>query len=124
DLPTLVPRDGRIDLFVTITDFYGYDRQIPIADPLLVHDQRHRHALTFAYEAGEVDQFGEDDNGSLAFAARATSCFPGVFPPGSSPPSRAASAATTSPVRPPSERSPSTAASSTTSRSAGRSTRS
>ena len=27
-LQTLVPRDDRLDLFVTITDFYGYDRQI------------------------------------------------------------------------------------------------
>src|SRR5262245_39526469 len=81
ELPTLVPRDGSLDLFVTITDFYGYDRQIPIADPLLVHDQRHRHALTFSYEAGEVDEFRGENNGSLAFAARATSCFPGVFPP-------------------------------------------
>src|SRR5215217_4991315 len=40
ELKTLVPRDNRLDLFVTITDFYGYDRQIAIADPRLVHDQR------------------------------------------------------------------------------------
>jgi patatin-related protein len=81
DLKTLVPRDGRLDLFVTITDFYGYDRQIPIADPLLVHDSRHRHALAFGYDGGETDEFQSANNGSLAFAARATSCFPGVFPP-------------------------------------------
>ena len=80
-LETLVPDDGRLDLFVTITDFYGYDRQIPIYDPHLVHDQRHRHALTFTYEHGAVDQFQPANNGSLAFAARTTSCFPGVFPP-------------------------------------------
>jgi patatin-related protein len=81
ELTTLVPRDNRLDLFVTITDFYGYDRQIAIEDPRLVHDQRHRHALTFTYGPGTRDQFQRKNNGALAFAGRATSCFPGVFPP-------------------------------------------
>ena len=76
-----MPRDNRLDLFVTITDFYGYDRQIAIDDPRLVHDQRHRHALTFTYGPGTRDQFQPKNNGALAFAGRATSCFPGVFPP-------------------------------------------
>ena len=49
-------------------------------DPRLVHDSRHRHAMEFGYGPGE-DQFRREDNGGLAFAARATSCFPGVFPP-------------------------------------------
>ena len=80
-IETLVPEDGRLDLFVTITDFYGYDRQVPIFDPHLVHDSRHRHALAFTYRKGERDQFQRENNGSLAFAARTTSCFPGVFPP-------------------------------------------
>ena len=78
---TLVPDDGRLDLFVTITDFYGYNRQVPIFDPHLVHDSRHRHSLMFTYKRGERDQFQRENNGSLAFAARTTSCFPGVFPP-------------------------------------------
>jgi patatin-related protein len=81
NLETLVPDDGRLDLFVTITDFYGFDRQVPISDPHLVHDRRHRNALTFTYGPGERDQFQPVNNGSLAFAARTTSCFPGVFPP-------------------------------------------
>ena len=80
-LDTLVPADGQLDLFVTITDFYGYDRQVPIDDPRIVHDQRHRHALAFTYVHGRRDQFKRANNGSLAFAARTTSCFPGVFPP-------------------------------------------
>jgi patatin-related protein len=80
-LKTLVPQDNRLDLFVTVTDFYGYNRQVPIADPRLVHDQRHRHALTFTYGPGKRDQFQPKNNGALAFAGRATSCFPGVFPP-------------------------------------------
>ena len=81
ELKTLVPRDNRLDLFVTVTDFYGYDRLVPIADPRLVHDKRHRIALTFTYGPGERDQFQPRNNGALAFAGRATSCFPGVFPP-------------------------------------------
>jgi len=79
-LATLLPAGDRIDLFVTITDFYGYNRQVPISDPALVHDQRHRHAMAFSYGPGQ-DQFRRVDNGGLAFAARTTSCFPGVFPP-------------------------------------------
>ena len=79
-LETLVPSDGGLDLFVTITDFYGYARQVPITDPHLVDDSRHRHALTFTYRPGR-NQFRRENNGSLAFAARTTSCFPGVFPP-------------------------------------------
>src|SRR6187397_2026927 len=57
ELKTLVPRDNRLDLFVTVTDFYGYDRQIAIEDPRLVHEGRHRHALTFTYGPGTRDQF-------------------------------------------------------------------
>jgi patatin-related protein len=78
-LGSLMPRDHLLELFVTITDFYGYDRQVPIARPVLVHDSRNRHALRFRYLAGGPDDYG--DNGGLAFAARTTSCFPGVFPP-------------------------------------------
>jgi patatin-related protein len=79
---TLVPEDNRLDLYVTVTDFYGYDRQIPIDNPKLVHDSQHRHALTFTYGPGKQrDQFQRRNNGPLAFAGRATSCFPGVFPP-------------------------------------------
>jgi patatin-related protein len=78
---TLMPEDTQLDLFVTVTDFYGYDRQIPMADPKLVHDSRHRHALTFTYGPGARDEFVRKNNGALAFAGRATSCFPGVFPP-------------------------------------------
>lgn len=80
-LESLVPEGDLLELFVTITDFYGYDRQLPIAEPRLVHDERHRHALTFRYRSGDTDDFRPEDNGGLAFAARTTSSFPGVFPP-------------------------------------------
>jgi patatin-related protein len=81
-LSTLMPDRHQLELFVTVTDFYGYERQVPYADPNPIHDMRHRHVLGFRYggEDGR-DDFGADSNGALTFAARATSCIPGVFPP-------------------------------------------
>lgn len=81
-LPTLMPDRHLLELFVTVTDFYGYERQVPYADPNPIHDMRHRHVLGFRYGGEEGrDDFGADSNGALTFAARATSCIPGVFPP-------------------------------------------
>ena len=81
DVESLVPEGSLLELFVTIADFYGYDRQLLIAEPKLVHDRRHRHALVFRYRSGGSDNFRLEDNGGLAFAARTTSSFPGAFPP-------------------------------------------
>jgi patatin-related protein len=80
ELLTLMPDGHGLQLFVTMTDFYGYDRQISIADPKLAHDRRHRHVFQFRYEDDD-DTLGQEHNFALAFAARATSCFPGAFPP-------------------------------------------
>jgi patatin-related protein len=76
---TLVPRDESVELMVTLTDLKGHRRYIPISDRV-VHDRTHRHVMRFCFDH-RVDQFGEGHNGPLAFAARATSCFPGAFPP-------------------------------------------
>ena len=76
--PTLVPSGHRLQLYVTITDFFGYDRQVPNTDPNPIRDRRHRHALQFNYGNG-ADDFGDDTG--LTLAARTTSCIPGVFPP-------------------------------------------
>src|SRR5204863_9283362 len=46
---TLMPVGHLLQLFVTMTDFYGYERQISIADPKLAHDRRHRHVFEFRY---------------------------------------------------------------------------
>jgi patatin-related protein len=76
---TLVPRDESVELMVTMTDLKGHRRYIPISDRV-VHDRTHRHVVRFCFDH-EADQFGERYNGPLAFAARATSSFPGAFPP-------------------------------------------
>jgi patatin-related protein len=84
EIGTLMPEGHALRLFVTMTDFYGYDRQVVISDPKLAHDRQHRHVFEFRYGDGE-DSFAGNHNLDLAFAARATSCFPGVFPPVSPP---------------------------------------
>jgi patatin-related protein len=76
---SLMPPGHPLDLWVTITDFYGYQRLIPLSRPRFVSDSRHRHVLNFHYESDGDDNF--NDNAALTFAARTTSCFPAVFPP-------------------------------------------
>lgn len=82
---SLLPTDQQLDLFVTLTDFYGYQQSIQIHDPPVITEREHRHTLSFHYRrspGGHVDSdFELDDAPALAFAARATSSFPGAFPP-------------------------------------------
>jgi patatin-related protein len=77
---SLVPVGTTLDLLVTTTDFYGYNRQAPIWDPRSVHDEQHRHVFHFT-AANPGGGLGAQDSLALAFAARATSCFPGAFEP-------------------------------------------
>ena len=82
---SLLPSGQDLDLFVTLTDYYGYLQRIQIHDPPLITEKEHRHVLRFKYRrraSGEVESDFELDNApALAFAARATSSFPGAFPP-------------------------------------------
>jgi patatin-related protein len=81
----LLPSGQFLDLFVTLTDFHGYQQLIQIHDPPLIHELDHHHILHFTYRrrsGGEVESdFDLDNAAGLAFAARATSSFPGAFPP-------------------------------------------
>lgn len=78
---TMVPAGQTLDLFVPVTDFHGYDREIPLEDPRFVRDRTHRHVLWFHHDPALPSQFSRRFNHGLAFAARATSSFPGAFPP-------------------------------------------
>ncbi len=82
---SLLPSGHTLDLFVTLTDYYGYHQLVQIHDPPLIHELDHHHVLRFSYRRrpnGEVESDFELDNApALAFAARATSSFPGAFPP-------------------------------------------
>lgn len=81
---SLLPSGHHLDLFVTLTDYYGYQQLIQIHDPPLIHEREHRHILHFAYRrwpSGDVESdFALENAPALAFAARATSSFPGAFP--------------------------------------------
>jgi patatin-related protein len=68
--------DWPIELHVTMTDFFGYPLSAPSWDPKTVKELRHRHHLTFRSDRGDLDPGA---NLALAFAARATSSFPGAF---------------------------------------------
>jgi patatin-related protein len=82
---SLLPSNQHLDLFVTLTDYHGQQHLVQIHDPPLIHEREHRHVLHFQYrrtQGGTVDSDFELANApALAFAARATSSFPGVFPP-------------------------------------------
>ncbi len=82
---SLLPSGHTLDLFVTLTDYHGYHQLVQIHDPPLIHELDHHHVLQFTYRRrsnGEVESdFDLDNAPALAFAARATSSFPGAFPP-------------------------------------------
>ena len=82
---SLLPSGQSLDLFVTLTDYHGYHQLVHIHDPPLIHELEHHHVLHFTYRrraGGEVaSDFDLDNAPALAFAARATSSFPGAFPP-------------------------------------------
>jgi patatin-related protein len=79
---SLMPDGHELQLFVTTTDATGYRQTLTIADPPSVSERRNRHIFPFRYLPGEGhDDFGPGYNGALALAARATSSFPGAFPP-------------------------------------------
>ena len=82
---SLLPSGHTLDLFVTLTDYHGYHQLVQIHDPPLIYELDHHHVLQFTYRRrpnGEVESdFDLDNAPALAFAARATSSFPGAFPP-------------------------------------------
>jgi patatin-related protein len=81
---SLLPSGQYLELFVTLTDYYGYQQLIQIHDPPLIHEREHRHMLRFVYRrwpTGDAESDFDLAHGpALAFAARATSSFPGAFP--------------------------------------------
>ena len=82
---SLIPSGLSLDLFVTLTDYHGYSQPVPIHDPPMIHEVEHHHVLHFNYRrntSGAVESdFATENIPALAFAARATSSFPGAFPP-------------------------------------------
>jgi patatin-related protein len=77
DVLSLMPPGHLLQLYVTTTDFYGYNRSITLADPDAepdeeapsVFDRRHRHVLEFRHGNGRDDFKSAEDNVALAFSA-------------------------------------------------------
>lgn len=84
---SLLPDGHPLDLYVSVTDFYGHTNRIALHDPPEIGERDHRHVLHYRYlrPAGAPAQsdFDRDAVPGLVFAARASSCFPGAFPPAS-----------------------------------------
>ncbi len=78
--PPLVPRLMPFDLFVTVTDYHGAPTRLRLNSQLEVTEPEHRLVIGMACPGdGEERHLG--DTPDLVFAARATSSFPGAFPP-------------------------------------------
>ena len=77
--PRLLPNGQPLDLFVTVTDFAGHSERLKLNSPPAVSETEHRIVINFTDRgeaSGTLAGFPE-----LVFAARATSSFPGAFPP-------------------------------------------
>ncbi len=88
----LVPPTLPLDLYVTVTDFWGVNAELGIHSPPSITEREHR--LIFAFASPAVTRrHGADreralfprepaaERPALLLAARATASFPGAFPP-------------------------------------------
>jgi len=96
---SLMPYGHRLDLYVTVTDYYGFHRVVPLNDPPTIREREHRHNFHFTYlnklngkkislnqgvqsnPHNITSDFEDLDKPALSFAARATASYPGAFPP-------------------------------------------
>ncbi|MCW3837956.1 patatin-like protein [Sphingomonas canadensis] len=75
----LLPDGQPLDLFVTVTDFRGHPEELRLNSPPKVIENEHRLVFSFGDHGDPGARFAHPCE--LAFAARATSSFPGAFPP-------------------------------------------
>src|SRR5829696_4527399 len=79
---TLLPPHGTLELYVTLTDLHGFEVLVPTgAGGASQRDRQHAQVLRFVAAHGDTGDFGPAATPDLAFAARATSSFPGAFAP-------------------------------------------
>jgi patatin-related protein len=77
--PRLLPDGQPLDLFVTMTDFTGHPERLLLNSPPEVVETEHRVVAGFTDHGIATTTLAAIPE--LAFAARATSSFPGAFPP-------------------------------------------
>lgn len=75
----LLPGGQPLDLFVTVTDFRGHRERLRLNSPPQVMETEHRLVFSFTDQGLPHSRFAQPIE--LAFAARASSSFPGAFPP-------------------------------------------
>lgn len=86
--PPLVPPTLPVDLYVTVTDYWGVTTDLQIHSPAHVTEREHRRLFAFqspAVAAGPGSPAGQPraavgERPALLLAARATASFPGAFP--------------------------------------------
>ncbi len=84
DAPSsLLPPGHALHIAVSVTDFAGYPREVKINTPPVISEREHGLIWKFTYRDWSEEPSGLDDGNvaGLALAARATSSFPGAFPP-------------------------------------------
>ena len=79
---TLIPADGKLELFVTATDMHGFEVLVPSGvGGASQRDRYHAQVMEFRASSTDTGAFGPGATPALAFAARATASFPGAFAP-------------------------------------------
>ncbi len=77
--PRLLPPGQPLDLFVTMTDFRGHPETLRLNSPPEVIETEHRLIASYGDHGNPRDTLAHP--AELVYAARATSSFPGAFPP-------------------------------------------
>ena len=82
---TLLPPEARLDLLITVTDYFGIRQTIFLHDPAAIEEREHRSYLQFevahSMRGDAISDFDADNIAALAFAGRASASYPGAFPP-------------------------------------------
>jgi predicted acylesterase/phospholipase RssA len=82
DKGALLPPGYPLDLYVTVTDYYGYEQKIKLHSPSEISEREHRLIIGFHDNGLSSDNIRSLGSvADLTFAARATASFPGAFPP-------------------------------------------
>src|ERR1700733_245916 len=82
---SLLPPGHELSLAVSITDFFGYPRDVKINTPSIISEREHGLFWNFKCPNGsnesETSDLADSNVPGLALAARATASFPGAFAP-------------------------------------------
>jgi patatin-related protein len=79
---SLLPPGYPLDLYVTVTDYYGYEQKLKLNSPSEISEREHRLIIGFHDSGASQENIRSLGSAAdLSFAARATASFPGAFPP-------------------------------------------